>query len=133
MSGTSDRKVGIRGRLHRRAVRVFSPRTFLLSLAACGAGFLVAGTLLPLGSVAGLVGVLAGAFSFGLLRRGYVETTLAGASVAGVGTLLDYLVISVLGGVGVPVAVLGVGAGATAGLVGHYFGRDLRDGLTREV
>lgn len=133
MSNTNDGTASVSGQFRRRAERVFSPRKFLLSLAVCGAGFLAAGAIIPLGSLVGLVGVFAGAFGFGLLRRGYVETTLAGASVAGIGTLLDYLVISVLGGVGVPVAILGVGAGATAGLVGHYFGRDLRDGLTREI
>lgn len=124
---------GAWGRIHARAVRVFSPRTFLLALAATGGGLLLVGSLLPLGTLGGVAGVLAGAFLFGLLRRGYVETTVAGGVAAGVGTLLDVLVVSVLGGVGVPVAVLGVGAGAAAGLIGHYFGRDLRAGLTRDL
>lgn len=112
---------------------MFSPRTFLIALLACGGGFLVAGALLPVGTLAGVAGVATGAFVLGLLRRAYVETTLSGGAVAGVGALLDYLVLSVFGGVGLPVTVVGAGAGALAALVGHYLGRDLRAGLARPL
>jgi hypothetical protein len=124
-----------RSRLRRRAGRLFSPRSLVVALALATVGFLAASLLLPFGSLAGLAGVAAGAFVHGLWAdaRRYAETAVAGAAVAGVGVLLDYLVLSVLAGAGAPVAVFGVGAGAAVAAAGHYFGRDLRAGLTRSV
>jgi len=34
---------------------------------------------------------------------------------------------------GVPVVALGAGASGLAGVLGHYFGRGLRSGLSKEV
>lgn len=121
------------GRLRRGAGRVFSLRQFLYVLATVGGGFLLAGPLLPGWSLAGLLGVLAGAFLFALWRRAYVETAVAGAVIAAVATLLDYFVLSVFGGLGIPLTVFGVGAGGIAALIGHYLGRDLHAGLTRDL
>ena len=36
-------------------------------------------------------------------------------------------------GDGAPLAAVAGGVGALVGAVGNYFGRDLRDGLTREI
>ena len=131
----SERSTTRRARLRRRAVRLFSPRSLVVAVALATAGFLLATTLLPFGSLAGLAGVAAGAFLHGLWAdaRRYAESAVAGAAVAGIGVLLDYLVLSVAAGAGAPVAAFGVGAGAAVALGGHYFGRDLRAGLTRSV
>jgi Na+/citrate or Na+/malate symporter len=57
---------------------------------------------------------------------------LAGAVVGAILGVLGNLVLAVAT-LGVPVAATAAGAGAFAAVVGHYFGRDLRDGLTREL
>lgn len=126
----TESRSGLRARLS--PGRVFSPRAFLLALVAATVGILLAGALpIPL---SGLLGVFAAAFLLGLLgQRGYLETAAAGAGAAGVTVLLDFFVVSLLGGFGVPLALFGAGGGALAGLVGYYFGKDLRDGLTREL
>lgn len=113
-----------------------SLRSFLLALLACGAGAALVGLVpfLP-GSVASLVGVFAGTFSLGILRgrRAYLESASAGAAVGLAAALSQFLFISVVAELGVPIAAAGAGAGLLAGVVGHYFGRDLRAGLTREL
>jgi hypothetical protein len=115
---------------------VFSLRAFLLALVLAVGGALVTG-LVPFlsGALAAVVGVVVAGFGLGLLReqRAYTEVALAGAAFAGVATLLDFLLWSVVGGLGVPVTAIGFGAGVIAGVLGHYLGRDLRAGLTREL
>lgn len=136
----SDRR-GLRSRLGRLVPSpslggLFSIRAFLVAVALSVGGMLVA-SLVPFlpGVVASLLGIVIAGFLLGVGRdqRAYLETCLAGAGVAGVATLLDYLLLSVVGNVGVPMAAIGGGAGFLAALVGHYLGRDLRSGLTREV
>ncbi|WP_435197085.1 hypothetical protein [Natronomonas sp. EA1] len=121
---------GLRARLS--PGRVFSPKAFLVALALSTVGIFLAGSLpIPL---SGLLGVFAAAFLLGLLgQRGYLETAAAGAGAAGVTVLLDFFVVSLLGGFGVPLALFGAGGGALAALLGYYFGTDLRAGLTREL
>ena len=132
--------------LKRRAARIFSPRSFLVSLlavlAGIAAGGFVGGLIPFLGTVGQVLGVVGGAFLLGLVRarRGYLEVAAAGAVAA---TLL--VLSSTLGGAFLPVGVevlqqyglalagVGAGTGAAAALVGYYFGRDLRDGLTRPL
>lgn len=131
------------GRIQRAKARVASPfeglfslRGFLLALGLSVAGMLVAGVvpLLP-GGVAALIGVFAAGFLLGLVRsdRSYLEVALAGAGTAAVATLVDYLLVAALGGFGVPLAAVTGGAGLLAAVGGHYFGRDLRSGLTRDL
>lgn len=124
-----------RGRLRARAERVFSLRKFLVALAVVTGGLVLAGVFVPsFVPLGGLLGVLAAAFGLGLAGwRRYVEVTLAGTAVAGVALLSQYLVFSVVGGLGVPLAAFGAGSGAAAALLGHYLGRDLRAGLTRDI
>jgi len=42
-------------------------------------------------------------------------------------------VVLALVGAGAPLVTVGIGGGVLAAVLGHYFGRDLRVGLTREV
>jgi len=138
-----ERSTDGRGRLAgvRRGIgSVFSPRGFLLALALTLTGFFLGNAVPLLGSVpllggfAGILGIFAGGFLLGTLgRRSYLELLVAGAATAGVGLLLDQLALSVVGGSAVPVTAVGATAGAVAAVLGHYFGRDLRDGLTRSV
>jgi hypothetical protein len=129
-TGTS----GLRSRLRERASTVATGRSLVVSLAFVAATALLVGGVLPLGSLGNLLGVALGAFLYGVVAstRHYTETTLAGTAVGGGLALLGNLAVS-LTGVGVPLVAVGAVGGGLAGLVGHYFGRDLRDGLTREI
>jgi len=135
--GREDTRTDAPGRLaglRRRLSRVFAPRAFLVALFVAVAG-LVAGTaVVPLPG-AGLLGLFVGLFLVGLgaEHRRYLESALAGGVTFGAAALLQYVVIAALGGLGAPLAVVAGGLGAVVGAVGHYFGRDLRDGLTREL
>lgn len=130
----------------RRASRVFSPRSFLVALVAvvvgiAAGGFL--GGLIPfLGTVGQVVGVAAGTFVLGLLRarRSYLEVTAAGAVAATLVVLSSTLNgaflpvgVDVLQQYGLALASIGAGTGAAAAVLGYYFGRDLRDGLTKSL
>ncbi|WP_284010182.1 hypothetical protein [Haloarcula pelagica] len=118
----------------------FSARALLFAFAATGGG-MVAGSLVPVIPFTALLGIPAGAFVYGLLtsERRYVETGLAGGLVAGVGTVLS--VFSQLALRGVAGGNVGAGRlflvaaalGLVASLVAHYFGRDLRSGLTADL
>ena len=125
---------GLRKRTAERATRVFSPRVFIAALLVTVAGLFAASTFVPLPG-AGLLGVFVGAFLLGLAihERRYVETALAGGIAAAVSTLLDFAVVAFLGGFGVSLAVIAGGLGAVVGVAGAYFGRDLRNGLTKEI
>lgn len=125
---------GFRDRAAERAGSLFSPRLFIAALLVTVAGLFAASTLIPLPG-AGLLGVFASAFLFGLAveDRRYAEVALAGAVTAAGSTLLDFAVVAFLGGLGVSLAALAGGLGAVVGAVGVYFGRDLRDGLTRDL
>ena len=125
---------GLRGRVSARVGRLFSPRLFVVALFASVGGLLGVDAFVPLPG-AGLLGVFLAAFAFGLVvdERRYAETALAGAIAAAASTFLDFAVVAFLGGVGVSLALLAGGLGGVVGAVGTYFGRDLRDGLTRDV
>jgi hypothetical protein len=123
-----------RARLRARTGRLFSPRRFLGTFAAAGVGLLVAGAVVPsVVPLGGLLGVFAATFALGLAGwRRYVEAGLAGGAVAGVALLLGHPVISMVGA-GAPLTAFGAGTGAAVALLGHYLGRDLRAGLTRDL
>jgi hypothetical protein len=125
-----------RGRLG----RAFSPRSFAAVLALSVCGLLLGGAIPLIGFVGQFVGLFAVAFGVGLLssRRRYLEVGLAGALASGLGFVLGTLTatlfaVGFLAEYGVAVAGIGAGAGLLASLAGHHFGRDLRDGLTREL
>jgi len=129
-------RIGVSGRW-------FSGKAFALALLAVGVG-VFAGSLIPLigGTVGTAGGVLVAAFLFGLAAstRRYAETGVAGAaagavsavtSVLGVGFLpigIDYL-----SQWGLPLVAVGGGVGLLLALLGHYFGRDLRAGLSQDI
>jgi hypothetical protein len=109
-------------------------RSFLVSFVVTVAFMSVVGTVVPLPG-ANLLGVFAGAFLLGLAsgRRRYLFLLLSGALAAGASALLDSAALAFLAGLAGPLAVFGAGTGALAAVLGHYFGRDMRDGLTRDV
>ncbi|TQQ83292.1 hypothetical protein EGH24_00365 [Halonotius terrestris] len=135
---TASEGGGESGRLGGR----FSGKALLLSLVAVAIGVGVGGAIPIIGSVGSLVGVFAATFVLGILvsESRYLETAFAGGVVVGVNFAL-----SLLTSVALPIGVdffqqyglafsgVGVVIGVVLALVGHYFGRDLRDGLTREI
>lgn len=131
---TENSTGGLRSRTANRAKRLFSPRAFVLALVLTVGGLLAASTFIPLPG-AGLLGVFLATFLFGLLAEEsrYAETAVAGGLAVGGSVLLDFAVVAFLGGFGTSLAIIGGGVGAILGALGTYFGRDLRDGLTRDL
>ena len=140
LTRSADGTVGTRSRGDRsladRATAVFSPKYFLLALVLFGVALVAGNTaflFVPL--VGGLLALAAVAFGLGLLTsaRRYLEVAVAGALASAAVTFFDNIFLSVVGNVGVPMAAAGGIGGLLAALVGYYLGRDLRDGLTREI
>lgn len=134
--GTTSRMVPSRGDIAARIGRWFSPRFLVVAFVVLGAGVLIGRTVVPfLGGIGGLIGLLVGGFLLGLIggRRRYLETGLAGGIAAGVTAMLEFFVLSVLAGIGIPIVVIGTGAGVLVSVLGLYFGRDLHAGLTRSL
>jgi len=120
----------------------FSAKALLVSLVAVVIGVAVGGAIPIVGGITSLAGVAGATFVLGVLagESRYLETGLAGGVVVGVNFALSLLTSAVLPiGIdffqqyGLAFGGLGLVLGAGLGLVGHYFGRDLRDGLTREI
>jgi hypothetical protein len=132
--GATSRGGGLRDRLATRANDLFAPRRFLLALVLSVVGLVAAGTFVPL-PASGLLGVFIATFLFGLAleERRYAEAAVAGGLTVGASFALDFAVVALLGGFGLPLAAIGAGVGGVIGLLGTYFGRDLRRGLTQEV
>ena len=143
-SSTASKRSGSRGGLLGRTPVTL--RGFLLSLVVCVAGLVVGSTVPLFGGLVRYLGLAVAGFALGLLRsrRAYLEVGTAGAlSATGVFLLSLFTSGSLLLGTnlvaefGVSAAVTGVGVGMGVGLLlsltGYYFGRDLRDGLTRGV
>ncbi|PSQ30709.1 hypothetical protein BRD20_03800 [Halobacteriales archaeon SW_8_65_20] len=124
------------GRLRRRLTPSFSGRSLLLAVVAALAGSVLVGTIpfVP-GSVATLVGLALGGFLLGVVQStaSYLEMALAGGAAAALSLVSDLLLFSAAGTAGSIVAGGSVIAGVLVGVVGHYFGRDLRNGLTRSL
>ncbi|WP_302081874.1 hypothetical protein [Salinibaculum rarum] len=125
---------GLGSRLRARVGEFVSGRGLVVSAVLTLASALVVGGFLPFGIVGNLVGIFVAAFAYGTVTstQRYVELTLAGGALGAGLTLLGNLALSLLGA-GVPLVAVGFAAGALAGGLGHYFGRDLRDGLTRDL
>lgn len=112
--------------------RYFSPKEYLALVFVIGTGLLAGATVLP---IAGrTIGMLTAAFAVGLLasKRRYLEMTAAGASVGGVAAVLNHAVLAAVGS-GQRLVAVGTTVGLLATVVGYYFGRDLRDGLSTDV
>lgn len=120
----------------RRFRRYFEPKSAGISAVLVLAGALVGGIVpIPLiGSFTKLLGVFGAAFLHGVTASDsrYAETLVAGG-VVGLALAVLTNPILALSGVGVPIVAVSTGLVVLAALVGHYFGRDLRDGLTRDV
>jgi hypothetical protein len=113
------------------SVRTFFLRAVLLLVGAFGAGFLpfVGGVL------AVALGVFGVAFVIGLVadERRYIETAAAGGLLGGALALARSFSIAFASGNTSQVASVGLGIGLVASLLGLYFGRDLRNGLQRDI
>ncbi|AUV82674.1 hypothetical protein C2R22_14330 [Salinigranum rubrum] len=141
-SDAASRSKSKSGSVRARLGGLFSPRAFLLALAFSIVA-VVAGGFVPLvGFVGRLVGLFVVAFAIGVVgkKRHYAEVGLAAALASGLGFVLGTLTsaffpfaVRLLSEYGVAIAGVGAGVGALAALVGHYFGRDLRDGFTRDL
>ncbi len=133
-SDATSESGGVRGRVRRRATGWFSPKAFLVALALAVGGMFAGGPIPVVGGlVGGLVGVFVAGFALGLFGgRRYVEVGAAGAAAVGASALVDLFAWTLVG-VGLPLVAVGVGAGLVAGVLGHYFGRDLRAGVTKSV
>ncbi len=125
---------GEKGRLRQRVEGILSVRAFVISLSLMVVTMVLFGAVPFLGIAGNVLGILAAGFIYGVGTdsRRYMELALAGALAGGGSVLLGNLVF-VLVGSGLTLAALGVTAGAIAGAVGHYFGRDLRHGLTSDL
>jgi hypothetical protein len=133
---TTDRGGGVRGWLRSKAESVVSTRGLLVSLVLTTIGVVFLGGLipLPLGIVGDALGIFVAAFLYGLVagESRYLELGLSGAAVGGAWALLGNLVLTLVGP-GLPIVLVGVLGGALGGVSGHYFGRDLRKGLTQDL
>ncbi|WP_276252638.1 DUF456 domain-containing protein [Halomontanus rarus] len=110
----------------------FSPKAFLAFVLTIGAALFVGDLAVPIAG--GLLGMLAITFLLGLAtsRRRYAEMTAAGISVGAVSALADHAILTFANSLQGSTTV-GITAGLLACLVGYYFGRDLRAGLSRDV
>jgi hypothetical protein len=122
----------VRARLATPFSGLFSLRMFLLVLGLSVVGMVLGNLVVPLPGT-GIAGIAVVGFVVGLAttQRRYLELLLAGFAAAGASTVFKYALVTLVGGV-VPVA-LGTTAGGIAAIAGHYFGRDLRAGLTRDL
>ncbi|QAU11772.1 hypothetical protein EKH57_02825 [Halorubrum sp. BOL3-1] len=144
-AATAEPSAGSAGDAGRIGVsgRWFSAKAFALALVTVAVGVFVGGLIPIIGGTIGTAGgVFVAAFLLGLVvsTRRYAETGTAGAaagavssvtSVLGVGFLpigIDYL-----SQWGLPLVAVGGGVGLTLALLGHYFGRDLRAGLSQDI
>jgi hypothetical protein len=137
-AGSTNGATGRLGGLRRRFGRLFALRPFLLALVLSVVGLVVGGSVPLIGSIGRLIGVALAGFVLAFLVAGrrYVEAGLAGALAAGLGFVLATLnsaLFPVIADYGVRIAGIGTTAGLLAALVGHYFGRDLRAGLTKDL
>ncbi|MWV41373.1 DUF456 domain-containing protein [Natrialba sp. INN-245] len=133
---TSDSASGRLSRLgpSRSLGEYFSPKAFLAVLALVSVGLFAGGTLLPIGALGRFVGLVAVTFLFGLLtsKRRYLELSVAGTAAGGLTTVLFDLPLAIAGS-GRTLLAAGAAAGLVVSVLGYYFGRDLRDGLSRDI
>jgi hypothetical protein len=133
-----DSSTGGRFGLGRRFRRLFAPRVFLLAIGLSVVGLVVGGAVPVVGYLGRFAGIALAGFVLAFLVAGrrYVEAGLAGALAAGLGFVLATLnsaLFPVIADYGVRIAGIGTTAGLLAALLGHYFGRDLRAGLTKDL
>jgi len=112
--------------------RYFSPKEYVALVGVLSAGVLAGATVLPFAGR--MIGMFAVAFIIGLFasKRRYLEMSAAGISVGGVAAVISNTVLIAVGS-GQPLIAVGATVGLLASVVGYYFGRDLRDGLSQDV
>lgn len=125
-----------------RLAGLFSLKAFLLSAALIAVGVVGGGAVPFIGTLGSLGGLFVATFGIGLVasERRYLETALAGGGIVGLSFAASLLTTGVLPvgmqffrQYGLAFGGVGVGLGVVVGLLGHYFGRDLREGLTQEI
>lgn len=116
-----------------RLGQYFAPRMFLLVFAVIAVLGQLGSTFVPL--VGGPLGLFVGAFAIGLISgsRRYSEALVAGGLTGGLGTLVGNVTLAMVTGSTLTLAGVGVALGAALAVLGVYFGRDLRNGLTQEL
>lgn len=127
-----------RKRLIHKVNRLFSPKAYLLILTTAALGVVLGRALIPFpiaSGIAGLAGITMGSFVIGVTGgpRRYLEAATAGATAAGLAALLEFVSLPIAGLLGFPLVTIGIIAGALAAGIGLYFGRDLHNGLTRDL
>jgi len=112
----------------------FSLRALLFAFGAVVGG-MVLGGLIPIIPATELLGTLLGGFVYGLLasERRYLETGLAGGISGGAMAFLSLVPQIAAGLNGTRLFAIAGGVSLVLALVGHYFGRDLRSGLTKDI
>lgn len=107
----------------------FSVRTFATLSVVLGVGYVGGGMVIPMAG--SLLGMAVLAFLVGVVSstRRYAEMATAGGAVGAVMAMISHL-IAVIGGFGSRLVLVGLSAGLLSVLLGYYFGRDLRAGLT---
>lgn len=125
-------------RFRASAGRLFSisPRYFLVALVVLAVGWSVP-SFIPLipALPAGYLGLFVVAFALGGLtsESRYLETAVAAAVVTFLSIFTQRLIIAIAGVNITKFAAIGGAVGGLLAVVGYYFGRDLRDGLTRDI
>jgi hypothetical protein len=111
-----------------------SKRGIVFSAVVALVGVVLFGSLIPFGLVGNLLGLFVAGFIYGTVASDsrYLSVGLAGTVAGGLVSVLGNLTLTLLGP-GVPIVAVGAVGGLVAGVLGHYFGRDLRDGLTRDL
>lgn len=120
---------GIRDRIRSR----LSIRSLVVTALALGVPAAIASSFVPL--IGGPLGLVGGAFLLGAVApsRSYTEVGSVGAILGAFGALAGDLTFAVAADAIITLAVVGALAGSVIAVLGLYFGRDLRDGLTREI
>ncbi|MFC6716365.1 DUF456 domain-containing protein [Natrialbaceae archaeon GCM10025810] len=110
----------------------FSPKAFFTLILVFAAALFAGGMAIPVAGSS--IGLFAAAFVLGLVtsKRRYLEVTAAGTAVGAVAAVLNHVVITVAGS-GSAVVAVGASLGLVACLVGYYFGRDLKTGLSKDL
>ncbi|NGM68483.1 hypothetical protein G6M89_05570 [Natronolimnobius sp. AArcel1] len=112
----------------------FSPKGFLAAVLLLGVGMFAGGAVPFLSTIGQLIALFTVAFLVGLVtsKRRYLEMTTAGLLVGVLGAFNDYTMF-ILTGSGTTVFFVGAAIGLVSTVLGYYFGRDLRDGLARDI
>lgn len=126
---------GILRSLYGRTVgRILSTRSLGIALVVTFV-FSMLFSLIPLVGLLGkLLGIGVAGFVYGLIGSSsrYPEHLLAGGIVGGGSALLGNLLVIGFGSM-TGLLALGVLGGGLTATVGHYFGRDMNQGLTRDI